>query len=84
MHYSFIFSLDVLVIKLMTYQGEYNVDRTPKRQHQKFSPFVFLVMAPLFFTDCCYGDERVPNREGIIDLIMQGRGLCQLRKGFRL
>lgn len=38
-------------------------------------------MAPCFLWNVgCYGDERVPNREGIVDLIMWGKGLCQLHE----
>lgn len=32
----------------------------------------------------CYGDERAPNREGIVDLIMWGKGLCQLHEKFQI
>ena len=32
----------------------------------------------------CYGDERVPNREGIVDLIIWGKGLCQCHEKFQI
>lgn len=42
-------------------------------------------MAPCFLWNVgCYGDERVPNREGIVDLIMWGKGLCQLHEKFQI
>lgn len=77
--------LDILVMKLMIFQ-EKVIDYqngTPERQHQKFSPSAFLVMAHLFLWHAgCYGDERVPNRKGIVDFIMWGKGLYQLQGKF--
>lgn len=37
--------------------------------------------SPVFLWNVgCYGDERVPNRKGIVDLIMWGRELDQLQE----
>lgn len=51
----------------------------------KSSLLPFFNDPPVFLWNvCCYGDERVPNRKGIVDLIMWGKGLCQLQENFRL
>lgn len=51
----------------------------------KSSLLPFFNDPPVFLWNvCCYGDERVPNRKGIVDLIMWGKGLCQLQENSKL